>query len=163
MMIFRAGTILAVAVTLAGCNTTAQQTGSQAVVQTTPAQQASVRPAVVQHPRTTSPQQAVAALNIADARYNTAGCQTAREKAMAYDDRIGQRVVAGAGIGLLLGPFGLPLAAAVDVKQSDERFAVNHELVVSCIANGEQLLAEQKVITQIAERETQNRTTEATP
>ena len=58
---------------------------------------------------------------IEDAEYNTAECKEMRQKALEYNDRVLERM--GVGLGLFLGPFGLPLAAAGDLKQNEERKA----------------------------------------
>ena len=38
----------------------------------------------------------------------------------------------GVGVGLFLGPFGLPLAAAGDLKQNEERKAWAREVHLAC-------------------------------
>ena len=35
--------------------------------------------------------------------------------------------------GLLLGPFGLPIAAAADARQDEERQAFNREIQLRCV------------------------------
>lgn len=67
---------------------------------------------------------------IEDAKYNTAECKEMRQKALEYNDRVLERM--GVGLGLFLGPFGLPLAAAGDLKQNEERKAWAREVHLAC-------------------------------
>lgn len=65
-------------------------------------------------------------------KYNTEDCKDMRQKALEYNDRVLSRMGAGVGLGLLLGPFGIPLAAAGDVKQNEERKAWAREVHLAC-------------------------------
>lgn len=56
-------------------------------------------------------------------RFHTEECDLARQQANAFDENIGGRVGAGAAIGLLLGPLGLPLAISGDVAHAQRRQA----------------------------------------
>ena len=69
---------------------------------------------------------------IEDAKYNTAECKEMRQKALEYNDRVLERMGVGVGLGLFLGPFGLPLAAAGDLKQNEERKAWAREVHLAC-------------------------------
>jgi hypothetical protein len=51
---------------------------------------------------------------------------------MAYDDNVTGRVGLGLGLGILLGPFGIPLAIAADANQAEKREAVMAELKKHC-------------------------------
>ena len=39
----------------------------------------------------------------------------------------------GAGLGLLLGPFGIPLAGVADMSQNDKRELINKEIQRRCV------------------------------
>lgn len=78
------------------------------------------------------PQQTVVNLDTASAKYSSDECRMARQTALAYDDNVGGRVGAGLALGLLLGPFGVPLAMAMDSSQNTKREAINTELVKHC-------------------------------
>ncbi len=82
-------------------------------------------------PRVT-PQQAVNQLENNTEKYETTECRNARQMAMSYDDNVGGRIGIGMGLGLLMGPFGIPMAAAVDKNQNDKREAVITELKKHC-------------------------------
>jgi hypothetical protein len=82
-------------------------------------------------PRVT-PQQAVNQLENNTEKYETTECRNARQMAMTYDDNVGGRIGIGMGLGLLMGPFGIPMAAAVDKNQNDKREAVITELKKHC-------------------------------
>lgn len=82
-------------------------------------------------PRVT-PQQAVNQLENNTEKYETTECRNARQMAMNYDDNVGGRIGIGMGLGLLMGPFGIPMAAAVDKNQNDKREAVITELKKHC-------------------------------
>ena len=67
-----------------------------------------------------------------DAKFNTAECKEIRKKALEYNDRVLGRTATGVGLGLLLGPFGIPLAAMGDVAQNEERKSWNREIHLAC-------------------------------
>ncbi len=78
------------------------------------------------------PQQFTGQLDQADKKYNSKECADIRLKALEYDDRVGSRVAIGLATGLLLGPFGLPIAASADASQNAEREAWNREIHLRC-------------------------------
>lgn len=67
-----------------------------------------------------------------DPKWESEDCKAIRLAALNYDDKVGQRLAIGVASGLLLGPFGLPLAAAADAEQDDQRRAFSRELHVRC-------------------------------
>ena len=75
---------------------------------------------------------AMSADYVEDPKYSTQECKDMRQKALEYNDRVLSRMGAGVGLGLLLGPFGLPLAAAGDVAQNEERKAWSREVHLAC-------------------------------
>jgi hypothetical protein len=79
-----------------------------------------------------SPQQVVTTMDTRGERYDTAECRAARQMAMGYDDNVGGRMGIGLALGLFLGPFGIPLAMAVDGAQASKRDAVITELRKHC-------------------------------
>lgn len=81
------------------------------------------------------PQQTTMQLSTIDPKVNSPECLAIREKALTYDDRVGERVAIGIAAGLLLGPFGLPIAAGVDAAQNKEREAFNREIELRCMTN----------------------------
>ncbi len=81
---------------------------------------------------TVTPQQAVTQLDQRGEKYNTQECQQARQIALSYDDNVSGRMGLGLGLGLLLGPLGLPFAAMADSSQADKRNAVLAELKKHC-------------------------------
>jgi hypothetical protein len=174
----------AAAVLAAGCNTTSQQTGSyqaSAVQQASPEQlaQSDEPQRTPGHPTGTpgrakhvseqapgellgqQPQTVLGSLDTADSNYASPGCREVRERASAYNDRIGERVAAGVGIGLTVGLIGLPVAIAVDANQAAQRRALNREIVVRCVAGGEAIVAADDAARQQREREFQDRTSQA--
>lgn len=66
-------------------------------------------------------------------KYATEECRQARAMALSYDDNTAGRAGLGLGLGLLLGPFGLPIAIAVDSNQAGKRQAVVAELARACM------------------------------
>ena len=44
------------------------------------------------------------------------------------------RMGMGAGLGLLLGPFGIPLAGVADMSQNDKRELINKEIERRCVS-----------------------------
>lgn len=81
------------------------------------------------------PQQTVVQLDTNAPKYASDECRAARQTALAYDDNAGTRIGAGLALGILLGPFGIPLAMAMDASQNDKRQAINTELVKHCGGN----------------------------
>jgi hypothetical protein len=94
---------------------------------------------------TVQPQQAVQSLDTSSPRYEMQDCRQARQIAMEYDDNVAGRVGVGLGLGLLLGPLGVPLAIAVDANQANKRNAVLEELKRHC--EGEPTAEEQRLTT----------------
>ncbi len=66
------------------------------------------------------------------AKYNSEDCKAIRLKSLEYNDKVGERMAIGLASGLLLGPFGLPFAAAADANQDRERRAWNREIHMRC-------------------------------
>lgn len=89
------------------------------------------------------PQQTITRLDVHDPKFASPACIDIRGRALGYDDRVGERVVVGVISGLVLGPFGLPIAAAVDAKQDEERRIFNREITLRCITGGEAIVAAQ--------------------
>lgn len=80
----------------------------------------------------TTPAKYAAALPQDDPKWNSADCKAIRLKALDYDDKVGGRMAIGIGAGLLLGPFGIPLAAAADANQNEIRKAWDREVHLAC-------------------------------
>jgi hypothetical protein len=78
------------------------------------------------------PQLAVSQLDVRGEKYDTAECRAARQIALTYDDNTAGRMGLGLGLGLLLGPFGIPFAMMADASQAQKRDAVNAELKKHC-------------------------------
>lgn len=89
------------------------------------------------------PQETLTQLNTADPKFNSAECIDIRGRALVYDDKVGERMAIGFFSGLLLGPFGLPIAAAADAQQDRERKVFNREILLRCVTGGEHIVAEQ--------------------
>ena len=81
-----------------------------------------------QNPRKTSLE-----LSTADPKYSSEECVYIRNRILEYNDRVGSRFAIGVASGLLLGPFGLPIAVAADVNQNNERAHLNAELERRCV------------------------------
>ena len=82
-----------------------------------------------------TPQNLMATFNEADPAFNTAQCLAIRNEMLTYSNKVGQRVAAGVGLGLLLGPFGLPIAAMIDADQNNKTAGVNMELARRCVTH----------------------------
>lgn len=81
------------------------------------------------------PQATMQTLSTADPKFNSPECLDIRNRALVYDDRVGERAAVGIASGLFLGVFGLPLAASVDAAQNQEREAFNREIELRCMTN----------------------------
>lgn len=81
---------------------------------------------------TVTPQEAASQLDQRGEKYGTQECVQARQIALNYDDNVTGRMGIGLGLGLLLGPFGIPLAVMADKSQADKRNAVLGELRKHC-------------------------------
>jgi hypothetical protein len=81
---------------------------------------------------TVTPQQAVNQLDQKAEKYESQECRGARQIALTYDDNVSGRMGLGLGLGLLLGPFGIPFAVMADSSQADKRNAVLAELKRHC-------------------------------
>jgi hypothetical protein len=81
---------------------------------------------------TVTPQQAVGQLDQRGEKYSTQECVQARQIALSYDDNVSGRMGLGLGLGLLLGPFGLPFAVMADASQAEKRNAIIGELKKHC-------------------------------
>jgi hypothetical protein len=85
-----------------------------------------------------TPGEELAQLSPKAEKYHSPECRKARAGAQHYDDRVAERMAAGAVTGLLLGPAGVPLvaglpvAAALDAGQAGQRMEVVHQLRQSC-------------------------------
>lgn len=67
-----------------------------------------------------------------DPKWNSPECREIRLHALNYDDKVGQRFAIGIASGLLLGPFGLPIAVAADANQDEQRRIFSRELHLRC-------------------------------
>ena len=81
------------------------------------------------------PQQTISELDTTDPKYKTQACLDARNIALTYDDKVASRAGTGLALGLLLGPFGLPLAAALDSSQNGKRALINEEITRRCASS----------------------------
>lgn len=71
-------------------------------------------------------------LSTQDPKWESPECNEIRLAALNYDDKVGQRMAVGLAAGLLLGPFGLPLAAAADANQNEQRRLFAREMHMRC-------------------------------
>ena len=81
---------------------------------------------------TPTPQKYAGTLTVTDPKFNNAECKEIRLQALNYDDKVGGRMAIGLASGILLGPFGLPLAAAADASQEEKRKAFAREMHLRC-------------------------------
>ncbi len=79
-----------------------------------------------------SPDKYAASLPTDDPKFKTVECQKIREQSLEFDNQVGSRVAIGLASGLLLGPFGLPIAAAADAQQNDRRKYFAREIHLRC-------------------------------
>ncbi len=84
----------------------------------------------------TSPRDAIRDLSSADPKYHSPECVQARTAAMSYDEKHAEKMLVGAGAAIFLGPFGLPLAAAADIMDAQDREAFLAELRRRCVTDG---------------------------
>ena len=82
-----------------------------------------------------NPRETIIGLNENDPKYNTDACLQARNIALEYNDKVVSRAGTGLALGILLGPLGIPLAAAVDSNQNDERKLINTEIIRRCVTS----------------------------
>ena len=80
----------------------------------------------------TTPQNYSANLSMTDPKWETQECKDIRLAAVSYNDKVGSRVAIGLASGLLLGPFGIPIAIAADASQDDVRKSFNREIHLRC-------------------------------
>lgn len=80
-----------------------------------------------------TPQKTISRLDDRDPKYSSQECLDARNIALKYDDKTLSRMGMGAGLGLLLGPFGIPLAGVADMSQNDKRELINKEIQRRCV------------------------------
>jgi len=71
-------------------------------------------------------------LSTQDPKWESEDCKQIRLAALTFDDKVGQRMAIGIASGLLLGPFGLPIAAAADANQDEQRRIFARELHLRC-------------------------------
>lgn len=81
---------------------------------------------------TSTPDKYAASLPHDDPKYNSQECKDIRLKALEFDNKVGSRVAIGLGAGLLLGPFGIPIAAAADAEREDARKLFAREIHMRC-------------------------------
>ena len=79
-----------------------------------------------------TPQKTISNLDERDPKYSSQECLDARNIALKYDDKTLSRMGTGVGLGLLLGPFGIPLAGIADMSQNDKRALINKEIERRC-------------------------------
>jgi hypothetical protein len=79
-----------------------------------------------------APHSVVQQLNSSTPKYQSSACRQARQAALMYDEKSGERIGLGVGLGLLLGPVGLPLAMAADASQAEKRKATVSQLREAC-------------------------------
>lgn len=71
-------------------------------------------------------------LSQSDPKWETEDCKQIRLAALNFDNKTGQRVAIGLASGILLGPFGIPIAAAADAEAEDNRRQFARELHMRC-------------------------------
>lgn len=90
-----------------------------------------------------TPQKTVSTLTMSDPKFNSPECSDIRARAVGYDDKVAERAMTGMALGLFLGPFGLPMAAAADKAQDDQRAGFNREITLRCVTSGEAIVTKQ--------------------
>jgi hypothetical protein len=90
-----------------------------------------------------TPQQTLTKLDHRDQKFASAECSDIRARAVHYDDKVAERAVTGLALGLFLGPFGLPFAAAADASQEEQRKGFNREITLRCVTGGSEAIAKQ--------------------
>jgi hypothetical protein len=81
---------------------------------------------------TSVPAEYATTLSTQDPKWTSPECKQIRLAALNYDDKVGQRMAIGMASGLLLGPFGLPLAIAADANQEQKRKLFAREVHMRC-------------------------------
>lgn len=81
---------------------------------------------------TSTPDKYASTLSTKDPKWETADCKDIRLAALQYDDKVGSRAAVGIASGLLLGPFGIPIAAAADASQEEKRKSFAREVHLRC-------------------------------
>ncbi|WP_422371362.1 hypothetical protein [Hoeflea sp.] len=81
---------------------------------------------------TPQPAQYAQKLSMNDPKWESEDCKEIRLASLNYDDKVGQRMAIGVASGLLLGPFGIPLAIAADANQEEQRQAFAREMHLRC-------------------------------
>lgn len=89
------------------------------------------------------PQKTVSTLSMSDPKFNSPECSDIRARAVGYDDKVAERAMTGMALGLFLGPLGIPMAAAADKSQDDQRRGFNREITLRCVTGGETIVAKQ--------------------
>ncbi len=82
-----------------------------------------------------NPKETALTLRPNDPKYDTDDCRYIRNKVLDYDDKVGERALTGLALGLFLGPFGIPAAAAIDANQNKERELMNAEMNRRCVTD----------------------------
>lgn len=81
---------------------------------------------------TMQPDKYAGTLAITDPKWNSQECKDVRLAALSYNDKVGGRIAIGLASGILLGPFGLPIAIAADANQEEKRKAFTREVHLRC-------------------------------
>lgn len=84
-----------------------------------------------------NPKETSLQLSVADPKYDSEDCKFIRNKVLDFDNKVGERALTGLALGIFLGPFGIPIAAAVDANQDKERELMNKEIQRRCVTGGD--------------------------